>query len=207
MDITFPAFMKELPDEDPETGDNEKQTTYKDTLYALAQLSIQRSVFEVLLTRLLNKLTVVLKNGGGPSYPHAILSTILFVLQKKLEKGETDIPSYYKRIVLNVMTQTISPLIDNSGGSALSHFAVLEITGSLTNLIVRYMSVEEQKDVMQQFFNLFVLGQPSSLITSDNEKVAQGFSPLTTSSSPSQGATLTIFAHVLAASRREVCQT
>lgn len=207
MDITFPAFMKELPDEDPENEDNDKQTTYKDTLYALAQLSIQRSVFEVLLTRLLNKLTVVLKNGGGPSYPHAILSTILFVLQKKLEKGETDIPSYYKRIVLNVMTQTISPLTDNSEGNALSHFAVLEIIGSLTNLVIRCMNVEEQADVIQQFFNLFVLAQPSSLVTSETEKVAQGFFPLTASSSPSQATTLTLFAHVLAASRREVCPT
>lgn len=204
MDITFPAFMKELPDEDPETEDNDGQTTYKDTLYALAQLSIQRSVFEVLLTRLLNKLTVVLRSGCGPSYPHAILSTILFVLQKKLEKGETDIPSYYKRIVLNVMTQTILSQTDDSEGNALSHYAVLEITGSLINLIVRCMNVEEQVDVMQQFFNLFVLARPSSLITSDNEKVAQGFSPLTMSSPPSQAATLTIFAHVLAGSTRKV---
>lgn len=55
MQITFPAFMAKLPD-------SESEGPYKGTLEALAKLSLERPVFEVLLTRLLNKLDVVLRS-------------------------------------------------------------------------------------------------------------------------------------------------
>lgn len=55
MQITFPAFMAQLPD-----SDEEANKPYIGTLEALAKLSFERPVFEVLLTRLLNKLEVVL---------------------------------------------------------------------------------------------------------------------------------------------------
>ena len=56
MQITFPAFMAKLPD-------SEDEGQYKGTLEALAKLSLERPVFEVLLTRLLNKLDVVLRSA------------------------------------------------------------------------------------------------------------------------------------------------
>lgn len=57
MDITFPAFMARLPDSEEEMDESKPYST---TLEALAKLSSERPVFEVLLTRLLNKLDVVL---------------------------------------------------------------------------------------------------------------------------------------------------
>lgn len=56
MSITFPAFMAQLPDDDVK----DPKMSYTSTLEALAKLSSERAVFEVLLTRLLNKLEVVL---------------------------------------------------------------------------------------------------------------------------------------------------
>lgn len=58
MQITFPAFMAQLPDSEEESIAENKP--YATTLEALAKLSFERPVFEVLLTRLLNKLEVVL---------------------------------------------------------------------------------------------------------------------------------------------------
>ena len=62
MDITFPAFMSTLPDQIE--GDSEH--SFLLTLEALANLSMERSVFEVLLTRLLNKLDVVMHSKCYP---------------------------------------------------------------------------------------------------------------------------------------------
>jgi DNA repair/transcription protein MET18/MMS19 len=62
MQITFPAFMAQLPDSEEESKEENKP--YIGTLEALAKLSFERSVFEVLLTRLLNKLEVVLYSGS-----------------------------------------------------------------------------------------------------------------------------------------------
>ena len=58
MQITFPAFMAQLPDSEEESREENKP--YVGTLEALAKLSFERPVFEVLLTRLLNKLEIVL---------------------------------------------------------------------------------------------------------------------------------------------------
>lgn len=61
MSITFPAFMAQLPD----YGEKGTEMPYTATLEALAKLSLDRAVFEVLLTRLLNKLEIIL-HGKTP---------------------------------------------------------------------------------------------------------------------------------------------
>lgn len=65
MDITFPAFMAQLPDSEEATDPSKHYIT---TLEALAKLSLERSVFQVLLTRLLNKLDVILQGGSEIIY-------------------------------------------------------------------------------------------------------------------------------------------
>lgn len=56
ISITFPEFMAQLPDNESE----DSKMPYTVTLAALAKLSLDRALFEVLLTRLLNKLGVIL---------------------------------------------------------------------------------------------------------------------------------------------------
>lgn len=63
MSITFPAFMAQLPDyDDDEAGSG----AYTGTLEALAKLSLERAVFEILLTRMVNKLEVILHGMSPP---------------------------------------------------------------------------------------------------------------------------------------------
>lgn len=61
ISITFPEFMAQLPDNEAE----DSKMPYTVTLEALAKLSLERALFEVLLTRLLNKLEVILHGKGG----------------------------------------------------------------------------------------------------------------------------------------------
>lgn len=65
LDITFPAFLAELPDS--ETPENRgvsirQKKGYKTILAALAQISSERPIFEVLLRRLFSKLDIVLSS-------------------------------------------------------------------------------------------------------------------------------------------------
>ena len=65
LEITFPAFLAELPDS--ETGEKReanirRRKSYKSILAALAQISSERVVFEVLLRRLFSKLDVVMSS-------------------------------------------------------------------------------------------------------------------------------------------------
>jgi len=71
LDITFPAFLAELPDsETVERRDASMKVRkgYKEILAALAQVSSERAIFDVLLRRLFNKLDIVLSS----------ISTIVF---------------------------------------------------------------------------------------------------------------------------------
>ncbi|KAF3928046.1 hypothetical protein AA313_de0201859 [Arthrobotrys entomopaga] len=198
MDITFPAFMAKLPDKE------EGEKSYDMTLSALAQLSVERPVFQVLLTRIFNKLNIVLNKSSGPGYPYALVSSILYVLRKKHELGR-DISLHYTRIVPELVTRTLIPLCNGSGGNALSHEAVLDVTGNIINVIMRAMEAEQQKEVILEFFKIFFKREPSSLITSERELVAQWFNPLEQGTSPTQASTIIIFAAAVAAMHREVC--
>ncbi|KAF3938488.1 hypothetical protein ABW19_dt0205283 [Dactylella cylindrospora] len=197
MDITFPAFMAKLPDRE------EAEKSYDMTLSALAQLSVERPVFEVLLTRIFNKLNIVLANKSGPGYPFALVSSILYVLRKKSELGK-DISQHYVRVVPDLMTRTVVPLCNGSGGNALSHEAVLEVTGNIVNSIVRIKDVERQTRVLDEYFRLFVTRHPSAIILTDRDLVVERFNPLEQGTSPQQAVTTIIFVSVVAAVHREV---
>src|SRR5699024_10064151 len=70
MDITFPACVATLPDSDDGTSSN-----YLSTLDILAQISVEKDIFETLVRRLLSKLTILLQKEepGSAAYPRAIL--------------------------------------------------------------------------------------------------------------------------------------
>ncbi|KAL7267583.1 hypothetical protein RUND412_009827 [Rhizina undulata] len=203
MDITFPAFMAQLPDAEEE----KEGKPYVGTLEALAKLSFERPVFEVLLTRLLNKLDMVLLGGSGPEYPRAILSTILYVLQNKPESALEDIKAYYSRLVPSLLTKTTLPLVDSSqdvGLNVLANDEVLDIIGRLVNIIVRAMDIESQKSAVEQMFNLFIRNVPSELIKEKREHVAKDFRPFDKDAKPAFSGTIVIFTCALAGTRREV---
>ena len=65
LDITLPAFLAELPDsETVEIRDASirQRKGYKTILAALAQISSEREIFQVLLRRLFSKLDIVLSS-------------------------------------------------------------------------------------------------------------------------------------------------
>ena len=65
LDITFPAFLAELPDSESESQKEttlRKKKSYKTILSALAQISSDRVIFEVLLRRLFSKIDVVMSS-------------------------------------------------------------------------------------------------------------------------------------------------
>ncbi|KAI5850424.1 RNAPII transcription regulator C-terminal-domain-containing protein [Morchella snyderi] len=202
MSITFPAFMAQLPDyDDDEAGSG----AYIGTLEALAKLSLERAVFEILLTRMVNKLEVILHGGCGPAYPRAILSTLLYVLQNMPERSNDDMKAHFTRLVPSLLTKTVLPLIGDEGSRVMADDSVLDVTGRLVNILVRALDVEQQTAIVEQVFNLFVRGKPCEYIpAASRERVAAEFRPFEESAPKEQSGCFVIFAYVLAAMRREI---
>ncbi|GAO51729.1 ARM repeat-containing protein [Saitoella complicata NRRL Y-17804] len=205
LDITFPAFMAQLPDTDADTeGASKPKKHYKVILAALAQLSSPRALFEVLLTRLLNKLEVIIKNGtSSVVYPQIVLSTILLVLRKKSTEGAADLPTYFDRLVPTLLTKTLVPFVQ-SGNEQLPMMCrpeILKVSSQIINIVFRSLNTQKQESVVKELFAIFVDGQQSQLIASDNQVVAEKFPKL---HEPGQANTIILFTAAISSLRKEV---
>lgn len=164
MDITFPAFMAQLPDTDAEAEVNDNHLTI---LESLAAISVEREPLDTLLRRLLNKVDVLLARGNAdhPTYTRAILSTIFFVLDRQTQKSDPGLANYYDRIVVGFTRKALLPRAGSGAQTALNHESVLGILGQLSNLIIRNLPLEKQVGTTQDVYRLFTpeLSQENSI--------------------------------------------
>jgi DNA repair/transcription protein MET18/MMS19 len=152
MEITLPAFMATLPDKD-----DGKNFSYLTTLETLAQISIEKDIFETLVRRLLNKLDLLLHDQGtsSPGYSRAILATILYAMDKRREiDPNQSLDGYYDRIVVELCRKAAAASADENAG-ILRDVTVLDTLGRLCNLIVRSISREKQDTVAENIYSLF----------------------------------------------------
>lgn len=150
MSITFPAFMAKLPDSSPID-----QMTYIVTLEGLARLSVERSISDTLIRRLLSKLDLVLQNGTSSAYPRAILSTLYYVLSQRNVVEDPSINTYFERIVIGLISRAVLASIGQCPTTALNEDSTLDTLGRLANLIVRGLDEERQQYVSLHIYSLF----------------------------------------------------
>ena len=152
MDITFPAFVATLPDADDGTN-----AEYASTLQILAQISIEKDIFETLVRRLLSKLTILLHKDepGLAAYPNAILLTLFYVMSKRKMDEDPNLGLYYNKIVVDLCRRVAQTASGKAKNGILNDPAVLDMLGRLSNLIVRSISEEQQDEVAANVYTLF----------------------------------------------------
>ena len=152
MDITFPAFVATLPDADDGTN-----AEYASTLQILAQISIEKDIFETLVRRLLSKLTILLHKDepGLAAYPNAILLTLFYVMSKRKMDEDPNLGLYYNKIVVDLCRRVAQTASGKAKNGILNDPAVLDMLGRLSNLIVRSISKERQDEVAANVYTLF----------------------------------------------------
>lgn len=150
MDITFPAFLANLPD-DEESAEN--TTAYQATLEGLAEISVEKEPFETLCRRLLNKFDLLVRGTPRQSYPYtcAILSTLLFTLDRASQANASSVNTYYTRVVVDYSKSVAAA--DSS--SVFRNTAVLDILGRVENLLVRTAELNQKKHVSDNVYTLF----------------------------------------------------
>jgi DNA repair/transcription protein MET18/MMS19 len=219
LDITFPAFLAELPDsETSEKRDASirQKKGYKTILSALSQISSERVIFEVLLRRLFSKLDILLSrtlatqfanvdSTSSITYPHAILGTIFLVIKNKAANHDADLPSYINSVVPTLLSKVIIPAaILGPKSTVLCSREVIHVVALIVNAVVRETDVSVQNQFYKELFKLYATGEPSALILSNHEEVAQRFRPMAPGADDRQAETVQIFASAVAAARKEV---
>lgn len=152
MDITFPAFVATLPDEDDGTN-----STYLSTLDTLAQISVERDIFETLFRRLFSKLTILLQKEqpGAIEYPRAILMTLIFVMQQRKMDTDPSVDLYFDKIVIGLCRSASESASGKGKNQILNDAIVLDTLGRLCNLLVRSVSIQKQQQVAENVYKLF----------------------------------------------------
>ncbi|KAK2794638.1 hypothetical protein FQN50_009876 [Emmonsiellopsis sp. PD_5] len=152
MDIAFPAFVATLPD-----SDKDADPVYLNTLESLAQISIEKDIFETLVRRLLNKLDIILQPGNTstPAYTRAILLTILYAMDRKGLENDSNADYYFDRIVVKLCRRAATATMDDTTPSSLKVSSVLDVLGRLCNLIIRSLPRQKQDQVCENVYALF----------------------------------------------------
>ena len=150
MDITFPAFMARLPDSSPD-----EKIEYLITLEGLAQLSVEKSISDTLVRRLLNRLDVVLQTGGSTTYPQALLSTLIYVLSRRDLRQDPHLGFYHEKMVVNLARRVTEGSMNPAKRTALNDIQMLEILSRLMSLITRALEDHKQSSVALQVYTLF----------------------------------------------------
>jgi DNA repair/transcription protein MET18/MMS19 len=152
MDITFPAFVATLPEEDEGS-----EALYLPTLETLAQISVERDIFETLFRRLFSKLSILLQkeHTGSVAYPRAILVTLLYVMQQRNMEQDQSIDLYFDKIVVGLCRGVAASASGTAKNRILNDPTVLDTLGRLCNLLVRSVSTEKQGKVAENVYSLF----------------------------------------------------
>lgn len=155
MDITFPAFVATLPDEDDGTN-----STYLSTLDTLAQISVERDIFETLFRRMFSKLSILLQKEqpGSVAYPRAILMTLLYVMQQRNMETDPNVDQYFDKIVVGLCRSAADAAAGKAKNSILNDATILDTIGRLCNLLVRCVAIQKQEQVANNVYTLFSEG-------------------------------------------------
>ncbi|KAL8760875.1 MAG: hypothetical protein Q9184_002963 [Pyrenodesmia sp. 2 TL-2023] len=149
MEITFPTFMTKLPDQT-----TEQQTDYLITLEGLARLSVERSISDTLVRRLLNKLDTVLQTDGPASYAQALLSTIDYVLGRRELSTDPNLNNYHEKIVVSLVSRAAMASA-GSGLPMLAEVLSLEILGRLAAKIIGALDEHKRRSTALETYTLF----------------------------------------------------
>jgi len=139
------------------------------------------------------------------SYPHAILGTIFFVVQKKSQSHNSDLPSYIETLVPTLFNKIVVPAaIPGPKTQFLCSREVVHVVAMIINAVVRAADVLAQSSFYNQLFDLYFNNRPSTLISSNNVEVQDNFQPFLPDTDDAQAETVQLFVWAVAAARGDV---
>jgi DNA repair/transcription protein MET18/MMS19 len=186
VEKAFPAFLAQLPDTDADGS-----RAYLTVLEAFAKLSGEEQVFDTVLLRLKNKFSAAVSQGASSEYIVALLSAILYALNKgeaKLSQGP-ERSTYYNDIALPLIQRASST--DATHPTAFDDAKTLDLVGRICNLIIRSQTTEQQNAVAAEVYTLFRDTPQSEL------------PPFNSQAPPHTHKTMIVSTHLLASFRRD----
>ncbi|KAI5306669.1 Methylcrotonoyl-CoA carboxylase beta chain, mitochondrial [Ascosphaera pollenicola] len=173
INLTFPALISTLPDQEDDTRKQE----YLITLDNLAKISVEKTVFETLVRRLLSNFNVAVHASGVPGdYPAMLLKTILVAMEQ--HEGINDLhimDFYFDKIVVDLSRRSALAAIGKDSATCLLEASALDILGRILNFVMRHSPAEAQDRACENVYTLFAQDDgftpvPVASKVSDNQR-------------------------------------
>jgi DNA repair/transcription protein MET18/MMS19 len=150
---TLPLLFSLLPDRAPSITDTVSREKCWGVLNSLSRLCAQPVLFETLIIRLSTKLDLLCDPHSPPpkadveptaAYAHAILKTLVTVLDKKVSKGDADVAKYIDRLVPGLLVLFLSGAISAKEPSALpvTEPRLVVAAARIVNLVVQVLPAQ-----------------------------------------------------------------
>ncbi|KZZ92016.1 DNA repair/transcription protein [Ascosphaera apis ARSEF 7405] len=185
INLTFPALISVLPDQE----DSAKKQEYSTILDSLAKISVEKTVFETLVRRLLSKFNIAIHaNETSGEYPSMLLKTILDAMEQHEGINDAHMMNFYfEKIVIELSRKSACAAIGKDSAKSLTEPSTLDVLGRVLNFIVRHAPEDTQKKACENVYTLFAQDE--------------GFTPVpaTSETSDSQRRTMILSTYILAA--------
>lgn len=155
IESILPTLLNKLPEGDSTTT---ADVDVSKILTLIGDLCLNYKFLEILSIRLLNKLTVYSQNDSVEYYT-ATIELLISSIIKTESNHEFLMNSWYKNFVPRFV---ISIINITSLGSNLE--SVIEVSGDLLGLIVRYIDKSQHDDILKDFTNFFLNGESEGLL-------------------------------------------
>ncbi|KAI5289178.1 hypothetical protein KEM54_004286 [Ascosphaera aggregata] len=154
INITFPALMSTLPDREDEMRKQE----YTTTLDSLANMSVEKTVFETLVRRLLSKFDISIQatDCAAGDYPAVLLKSILSAMEQHEDvTDQSTLIPYFDKIVVNFSKKAALASTGKHTATSLTDPSTLDVLGRIFNIIVKHSPAETQARICENVYTLF----------------------------------------------------
>jgi hypothetical protein len=146
----------------------------------------------------------MLDSTSSITYPHAIIATIYLVVREKSQAHHADIPSYIDTLIPRLLTRIITPAaIPGPTTKVLCSREIVHVVALIINAILREADIPKQNSFYTELFKVFLTGEQSSLIISNQEVISKNFHPLDPDVDSPQAEMTQVFVMAVAAARKE----
>ncbi|KAI0056039.1 ARM repeat-containing protein [Artomyces pyxidatus] len=212
---TLPLLFSTLPDRAPPREDFAAREKYWVTLNSLTRLCSQHVLFETLVVRLFTRLTLLCTpslDGPGSedrepvaAYSHALLATLANVLDKKVDRGDLDVPKYIDRLVPRLFNLFVYSAMVPNDNLVAGDVRLVSVAAKLVNLVTQTLTEQRQNVFVAALTAAYLDGKIDTLAIGDIKLPSDVyFAPFDPSTSPKQGNLTALLSAALVALHKEV---
>ncbi|CDK26221.1 unnamed protein product [Kuraishia capsulata CBS 1993] len=168
VEVTLPQLLALLPDEETtkfQASSNKCIDNETKVLQVIAEISENKEILDVVMIRILSKMSVLLKSSTSVSDVRAILKALETILKKSEAFPGMSTNDYLRKFIPQFLYLVLDGIFINSSSPIYHDNISLEIAGTVVKVIITGSDLTLHQKVLDEFMDLLVLKKGFSLLS------------------------------------------